>query len=482
VKNLKLDSFLLTAVAGLFLATGATAKEGHDVKYMASDKSPVIATLFRSTLAKTKGTIFLFHQASASGLAEFENITPKFTAQGFSTLVVDQRSGGERFGGTNRTVGFHEDKKIGYCEAYPDLQATLDFAIKINLPRPYIALGSSYSAALVLKLAAKNSELIDGVVSFSPASGGAMAACKGALFIDQLSVPARVYRPGKEMEIPSVQAQKVLFTDKNIDYVTVQSESSIPDGVHGASMLDGARAKMSVEFVWKNLTEFLNNVVNNYSSKTTILNVDGWKLATKMSMPKKQGKFPAVLLLHSAAGNKNEYLNLAKELSALGIASMRIDLRAHGESTNLGLFGKPYKEKRKYLTNTDKDIVAAIATLKMNKNIDANKIGVVGASYSGEFMAVAARNSEYQAAYVALSPGSFSDESISNLDKSGVPWLMVRAEEELQFFDPMFDSIKKNSKTAEIKIVSGKGHATNLMTKHEELSGDIANWLAEQLN
>ncbi len=106
--------------------------------------------------------IVLFHQAG-SNLHEYDPIAPELNAAGFDTLAVDQRSGGQAYGAVNQTA-----KAAGgdYLAAYADLEAALAWASAKQ--GGAIVWGSSYSAALVFRLAADHPGDVRAVLSFSP--------------------------------------------------------------------------------------------------------------------------------------------------------------------------------------------------------------------------------------------------------------------------------------------------------------------------
>jgi dienelactone hydrolase len=124
------------------------------------------------------------------------------------------------------------------------------------------------------------------------------------------------------------------------------------------------------------------------------------------------------------------------------------------------------------------DVAAALEALPTLASIDATRIAVVGASYSGETAAEAARAmGRYQAAYVMLSPGDFSAESIAAVDGSGADWLFVRAAVERPFFDDLFADIEAGT-DAEVRVVTveGNGHATRMLGTPEVLE-QVADWI-----
>lgn len=208
---------------------------------------------------------------------------------------------------------------------------------------------------------------------------------------------------------------------------------------------------------------------------------DGWELVGDLSVPGTDGPVPAALLLNQAAGDRTVYESLAAELARRGVASLRLDLRGHGESVNQGRF-VPYEVPRSPLIwDSEVDVLAALDFLRSHPRIDARRVAVVGASYSGEEMAEAGRLQGYAAAYVELSPGSFSDESIAGIDASGVPWLFVVSRDE-RHMKEITQLVREQSTSVELLVLPGSAHATNLLEEHPPLSERIAVWLASKLD
>jgi dienelactone hydrolase len=207
----------------------------------------------------------------------------------------------------------------------------------------------------------------------------------------------------------------------------------------------------------------------------------GWRLAGDLLLPAGEGPHAAVLLLHKAAGSRAAYVDLAAQLATRGIASFRLDLRAHGESTNLGEFlPEEDMETLELLTGSDVDVAVAIAYLESHPRIDGDRIGVVGSSYSGEVMAEAARATGYVEAYVALSPGSFSEASMDALDSSGAKWLFVNSRDDRHLLW-LVAELEARSKTAEIVVIAGSAHATDILEARPDITERVAIWLAYRL-
>ncbi len=202
-------------------------------------------------------TVILFHQAGSNARGEYEVIVPRLRAAGYNVLAIDLRSGGSSFDSENRTVAaLPEDQRdLGYCEAWPDLQAALRYADILHLGKKRFVWGSSYSAGLVVKLGAEHGDMLDGVLAFSPAAGSPMAGCDPTEFISKLEVPTLALRPGSEMEYEWIADQLALFAEAGLETYVAK------DGVHGSSMLDASRTGKDVESTWRVVLDFLDRVV-----------------------------------------------------------------------------------------------------------------------------------------------------------------------------------------------------------------------------
>lgn len=242
---------------------------------------------------------------------------------------------------------------------------------------------------------------------------------------------------------------------------------------------------MKTKFVFLFVIFFLSvtHIIYGQASEKTELEVtvknEGWKLIGDLMLPDSKGVFPAVLMLNKANGDRQVYESLANHLADRGIASLRMDLRGHGGSTNIEKFIPYEKNPNPLIGDAEKDVIAAINFLKTHPRINSNKIAALGASYSGEEVAEAGRKSGYVQAYVVLSPGSFSDESIEGIDSSNVPWLFVVSKRE-KYLQEITKSVQEKSEHVEIIIFPGTEHASRILTSEKDLAERIAVWLAAQ--
>jgi dipeptidyl aminopeptidase/acylaminoacyl peptidase len=131
---------------------------------------------------------------------------------------------------------------------------------------------------------------------------------------------------------------------------------------------------------------------------------DGVTLAGTLTLPRTQGPFPAVILLHGSApldrdcslfGHKF-FLVWADHLTRQGIAVLRFDKRSAGKSTG------------NYDTATIEDFaadaLAGVEYLKSRKEINIKKIGLIGHSEGGMTAPLAASKSE-DVAFIVMMAG-----------------------------------------------------------------------------
>ena len=188
----------------------------------------------------------LCHQAGYSR-GEYTETAQKFYDLGYNCFVIDQRSGDEVNQVKNITAKRAKSQGLPteYLDAEQDIIAAVNYATQFY-GRKVILVGSSYSASLVLKIAAEN-ENVAKVISFSPGEYfGEHLKLKES--IANLNIPVFITSSKKEADeaktifdaIPSTE--KTQFTPEG-------------DGEHGSKAL-WAEKKDHQEY-WDALLKFL---------------------------------------------------------------------------------------------------------------------------------------------------------------------------------------------------------------------------------
>lgn len=157
----------ITLLLSLILV-GLVSNAQEKVNFLSLDELLITADFYG--ISNTEAPIIILcHQAGWSR-GEYKEIAPILNDLGFNCLAIDQRSGRTVNGIQNEThqAANKLDKKTTYIDAEQDIVAALNYVNTYKGKSQTVILwGSSYSAALALKIAAEN-DLVYAVVSFSP--------------------------------------------------------------------------------------------------------------------------------------------------------------------------------------------------------------------------------------------------------------------------------------------------------------------------
>lgn len=236
--------------------------EVSEVSFETSDGITVYGDLYRApNQSKSAPLILLFHQGGGDARGEYQPLVGRLLQTGYHALAIDQRLGGERFGQQNRIVAALEESFDDYCAAYPDLVAALRFADDEGFTGARVAWGSSYSATLVIKLAAEYGESLSAALAFSPAGGGPMANCQPEPFAKSVTIPLLALRPIGEMQVASVPLQLARF--REMGHTTYVADP----GVHGSSMLNAERVGATTDATWEVVLAFLARALGENSQR-----------------------------------------------------------------------------------------------------------------------------------------------------------------------------------------------------------------------
>lgn len=106
-------------------------------------------------------------------------------------------------------------------------------------------------------------------------------------------------------------------------------------------------------------------------------------LAVTLVKPGKKfkGPLPALIFIHGWKSNQEGNIKRAKEISKLGFICLTLDLRGHGES------GEPIEQYSR--EDHLEDIKTAYEYLTHFKEVNPEKIGIIGSSYGAYLSAVA---------------------------------------------------------------------------------------------
>ncbi len=158
---------------------------------------------------------------------------------------------------------------------------------------------------------------------------------------------------------------------------------------------------------------------------------DGLQITADLQKPDKKAE-AAIVLFHMAGASRGEYKEIAKRLNRMGYITLAVDQRS-GRQSN-GIINETAKRAERKLgyQAAIPDLEAASAWAR--KNIDVDRIAVIGSSYSAALVLVlAGQDRQFADAVMSFSPGEyFSDRKLvrKNAKDIKVPVFITSARNE----------------------------------------------------
>ncbi len=242
---------ILVLAAGLGLVPKPDVPTASPVALTARDGVKVYGSVYES-YSPNAPVLLLFHQAG-SGAGEYAPLGPRLATLGFTSIAINQRSGGLMFG-PNRTAA-EIGKTVSMQDALPDLEAALAWAKSTHPNSKIVAVGSSYTAALVFLLAAKHPHDLAGVAAFSPSE----------YFPDRTIVRAAARKVRVPVFVDSGVSPEELGNAKAIfDAVgSTDKKRYVPKaGVHGAATLRDDRDPQGASENFEAFAAFVRHAVS----------------------------------------------------------------------------------------------------------------------------------------------------------------------------------------------------------------------------
>lgn len=198
-------------------------------------------------------------------------------------------------------------------------------------------------------------------------------------------------------------------------------------------------------------------------------------LAGTLSLPKKEGNFPAVILITgSGPQNRDEemlghkpFLVLSDYLVKKGFAVLRMDDRGFGESTG----------KFKNATTLDfvNDIQAGVAYLKTRNEINKKKIGLIGHSEGGLIAPMVAGNSKDIDFIILLAGPGLRGDKLLLLQKELIEKQMGVAEAEVIKGQEIYREVYKLINYSSANDEKLKQNIENVFKSKSKLKDEMAN-------
>ncbi|NNF12271.1 MAG: alpha/beta fold hydrolase [Gemmatimonadetes bacterium] len=376
-------------------------------------------------------SVVLFHQ-SASSRGEFRHVAPRLQRLGYNVLAVDLRWGEEHDGIANETAqragtpavmdrveSGDESPWPVIDRSYEDMVAALRWLDAQGRSGERVAVGSSFSAMLVYRLAAE--EDLAGVAAFSPGEYDENRPRWTRDHAGLIKVPVLSVAAPDEADL----VQPVATAVESAGSLFYQA----PAGRHGASILEEDEGNLQM------LVSFLSHATGGPPAREEVELPAGLGDRVLADVYDTPGDSVVVLLMHQGGGSaRGEYGFLVPRLMDMGFDVVTPDLPGGGDR-----FGYPNRTLQRSPEAADFDYCDALPSLVgvveyVRAIRPAARIVLWGSSYSGALVLHTAAREPGIDRVLAFSPadGEPMGEcgATSALERIDAPVLAVRPESE----------------------------------------------------
>ncbi|MBI3026573.1 dienelactone hydrolase family protein [Candidatus Woesearchaeota archaeon] len=215
-----------------------------------------------------------------------------------------------------------------------------------------------------------------------------------------------------------------------------------------------------VEQAAPNQVKNIDILKNGSTSGIESLEVDYGPAAGFLAKPKKNGIYPAVVMIHEWWGLNDNIKEMTKQLAAEGYVVLAVDLFNGKVAKNSGEAGQLTGAVRKNNTEAIVNMKAAVQFLKNQNNVDKNKIASMGWCFGGAMSLQLSLNEKLAATVIYY--GSL-ETNATKLSVIKWPVLGIFGDKDTSI--PV-DSVRKfeaalneNGIENEIRVYEGVGHA-----------------------
>jgi dienelactone hydrolase len=214
-------------------------------------------------------------------------------------------------------------------------------------------------------------------------------------------------------------------------------------------------------------------------STVTFRTTDGVQIAATLYQANRRPA-PCVILVHMLTRSREDWQSLASRLADAGISALAIDLRGHGASGADPRGGADAADLSADLL----DVQAACAFLASHPDLGVGAIGIAGASIGANLAVVAAASDATVRSVALLSPGlDYRNIRIEGpFRKYGDrPALLVASQEDSYATGSIRRLQKGATGMKEVRIVSGAGHGTVMLSRQPDLAALLVEWFERTL-
>ena len=215
----------------------------------------------------------------------------------------------------------------------------------------------------------------------------------------------------------------------------------------------------------------------------TFKTTDGVKISGNFLKPDKEHS-PVFLLLHMMPSTKESWNSFASLLNRNGFAVLAIDLRGHGKSIEKNGMILDYREfKDPDHRESMKDIAAAKEFLAKQKNIDATRMALAGASIGANLSLWHASMDKDIKLLILLSPGLNYRGIIAEdlAPKYSGPVYLLASEGDTNAARSSRELLNIFPGDRMLEIINGDSHGTNMFLTEPGLMEKLLKWSIQKL-
>lgn len=220
--------------------------------------------------------------------------------------------------------------------------------------------------------------------------------------------------------------------------------------------------------------------------EVTFTTLDGINISASYGKPTAQEfASPAIIMIHQGGSSREEWLELGlvNQLLSEGYAVLTYDVRIHGKS------GMDDGELGDLFNNPDRaplDLQAALQYLEEEEQIDAQRIGIIGASIGANLACVAASSTAYNVqTVVAISAKVAAVESLSGMKQpltyKNAFYIASEDEQEGKRKAWANEFFAKTSGNRAVTIAPGDKHGAYILRESTTLQDEVVAWFVKTL-
>jgi dienelactone hydrolase len=231
------------------------------------------------------------------------------------------------------------------------------------------------------------------------------------------------------------------------------------------------------------LIERLNSA--GQSQQVSFKTEDGWVISADLVRPIREGRSPAIILVHSSVTDRHMYHTLVDMLVESGFVVLNIDFRGRGKSRNKGNWLELRLEGPAGMAEVDRgylDVKASVDYLSSQENVDAERIGVVGTVIGARYALLSvAKDSRIKAAVSVIGyvPPEAEARELTGIK---IPVLHILSGDLFpiaQAMTTLYEQTKEHG--SKLMVLRGGTYGYGIFTLNPGLRPTILDWMRKQL-